>query len=568
VLVQRLGEGGFGEVWKARGAGGLAVALKFIRLGGKAGGAELRALEVMKDVRHANLLGVFGAWQQEGQLILAMELADGTLLDRLNAALKQGLPGIPLGELLEYMRDAARGLDHLNAIRIQHRDVKPQNLLLVGGSVKVGDFGLAKVLHHTLSGHTGAYTPAYVAPEFLSGQTSGQSDQYALAVSYCQLRGGRLPFEGHVTQVLTGHAMHPPDLTMLPESERPAAARALAKEPKERWPSCRAFVDALAAEVTPRLLPGPRASGRERGRGVRRAMLLLLLGLGLLGLALLVVGGRWSASGPNKDGGSPETKDDPPPRELTNTLGMKLVRIEPGTFRMGSPESDTDAGRGEKPQHEVRITRPFYMAVHPVTVGQFRQFVQQKKYVTEAERAGDPSTWDKPGWDQKDRHPVVFITWNDAVAFCEWLSKKEGRTYELPFEAEWEYACRAGTTTRYFFGDDADRLDECGWYNGNSGIRAQEVGTKKPNGWGLYDMHGNVWQWCADGTREYPKEVGESPIEDPKGQLDGPIRVLRGGSRNHLPRDCRAACRLVRNPDARHAIIGFRVVLRPGAGTP
>jgi serine/threonine protein kinase len=243
-LVQVLGRGGFGEVWKAAGPGGFAVALKFVRLEQPAVAVETRSLQLMKDIRHPNLLATFGTWQREGFLIIAMELADGTLLDRLREA---GAKGLPVEQLLEHMAEAAKGLDHLHSLGLQHRDIKPQNLLLAGGGVKVADFGLAKLLEHSLASNTGAMTPAYAAPEFLKGQTSVHSDQYSLAVSYCQLRGGRLPFTGDQAQILTGHLLRPPDLTMLPEAERPAVAKALAKKPDERWPSCRAFVQALAA---------------------------------------------------------------------------------------------------------------------------------------------------------------------------------------------------------------------------------------------------------------------------------------------------------------------------------
>ncbi len=256
-LVGLLGRGGFGEVWKARGPGGFHVALKFVRLGQRAGATELRALELMKDVRHPNLLPLFGAWQQGGLLILAMELADGTLLNRLLRAQADGHPGIPPDELLEHLRDAARGLDFLNDRRlaaegggeivgIQHKDVKPQNLLLVGGAVKVADFGLAKVLEHSVTAATGGLTPSYAAPEFFDNKATRWSDQYSLAVTYCQLRGGQLPYEGSALEVMAGHVMRPPDVSMLPEAERPAVARALAKKPEERWPSCRAFAEALA----------------------------------------------------------------------------------------------------------------------------------------------------------------------------------------------------------------------------------------------------------------------------------------------------------------------------------
>jgi formylglycine-generating enzyme required for sulfatase activity len=274
-LVAFLGRGGFGEVWKARGPGGYHVALKFIRLGQAAGDTELRALELMKEVRHAHLLTTFGAWQRDGMLITAMELTDGTLLDRLRRAQAEGQPGIPAPELLEYMREAAKGLDFLNefggpgrASGIQHKDVKPQNLLLVGATVKVGDFGLAKVLEHTATAASGSMTPAYAAPEFFNGQATRWSDQYCLAVAYCELRGGRLPFGGNQFQVMAGHTTRPPDLSMLPEAERPAVARALAKKPEERWPSCRAFAEALA-EAGNTALPTPTPNKADPDAGPR-----------------------------------------------------------------------------------------------------------------------------------------------------------------------------------------------------------------------------------------------------------------------------------------------------------
>ncbi|MCI0456207.1 MAG: protein kinase, partial [Gemmataceae bacterium] len=144
-LVRPLGKGGFGEVWEAVGPGGFPVALKFVRLAGKVAAVEMRSLELMKRLRHPNLLAQHGAWRSGDWLILAMELADRTLLDRLRQAIDvQGLPGIPLPELLHHMRGAAEGIDYLNRQGVQHRDIKPQNLLLVGGGVKVADFGLAK----------------------------------------------------------------------------------------------------------------------------------------------------------------------------------------------------------------------------------------------------------------------------------------------------------------------------------------------------------------------------------------------------------------------------------------
>jgi serine/threonine protein kinase len=254
-LMAKLGQGSFGEVWSAMAPGGFPVALKFVTLSGKAGEAELRSLQILRHIHHPNLLTVFGAWQAGPTLILAMEKGDRTLWDRFAEAHGQGLPGIPGTELLEYMREAAKGIDYLNAFRhnldgqqqvgIQHRDIKPRNILLVGGGVKVADFGLARLLERNVTGHTGSLTLYYAAPEFFQGQTSHASDQYSLAASYCHLRGGRPPFAGTSAQVTAGHMMQPPDLSMLPPAEQGPVARGLAKHPAHRWPNCQSFVEAL-----------------------------------------------------------------------------------------------------------------------------------------------------------------------------------------------------------------------------------------------------------------------------------------------------------------------------------
>ncbi|MBL8797585.1 MAG: protein kinase [Planctomycetia bacterium] len=245
VLVKKRGAGAFGQVWHARGPGGLDVALKFIRLDAQVFALELRSLEVMKKIRHPNLVSLFGAWHQDDWLILAMELCDGTLQDRLAEALGQDLPGIPLDELLNYMADAANGLDALNAKQVQHRDVKPANLLLLDSGVKVADFGLAKALEQTVASNSGAGTIAYLAPECFNGELTQQSDQYSLAVSYYHLRTGDLLFQGNQAQMMYAHLNLKPDLSRLPPTERFVLARALSKEPGERWRDCKAFVSEL-----------------------------------------------------------------------------------------------------------------------------------------------------------------------------------------------------------------------------------------------------------------------------------------------------------------------------------
>lgn len=308
-LEARAGGGGSGEVWRAIGPDGFPVALKFIPLEEEEGTlafqspgtSECRSLGLMRDIRHANLLPVFGAWRHHGMLIVGMELADRTLMDRCDEAIGQGFPGIPFPELIEYVEQAAQGIDFLNEpspafpgpekAGILHCDVKPQNLLLVGGTVKVSDFGLARPLDETLTGIEGL-TPAYAAPEFFQGRHSRHSDQYALALTYCRLRGGRLAFTGTQWEVILKHCLDAPDLTMLPAGEQPVVARALAKRPEERWPNCRAFVHELRARggarsrrrsrlpVQPIFLPLPSIRGRARSR---------LRWTGAAGLATLMV---------------------------------------------------------------------------------------------------------------------------------------------------------------------------------------------------------------------------------------------------------------------------------------
>ena len=274
---------------------------------------------------------------------------------------------------------------------------------------------------------------------------------------------------------------------------------------------------------------------------------------------------------------------------ITNSIGMKLALIPAGEFLMGSPETDKDAQPDEKPQHKVKITKPFYMGVHAVTVGQFRAFVKDTNYKTAAENASGawktitpggrvaPGTnkhnWANTGIEQTDDYPVVIVDYPDAEEFCKWLSKADGKSYRLPTEAEWEYACRGGTMTRWSSGDDREALVEYAniqydsfpkYARSNNPKAANDgwlfmapVGKFKPNPCGLYDMHGNVWQWCADWYAEdYYKESSEA---DPSGPAQGTIRVIRGGAWLRGPLDCRSANRFGLS-GATSLWVGFRVV--------
>ncbi|MCY2995664.1 MAG: formylglycine-generating enzyme family protein [Planctomycetota bacterium] len=296
------------------------------------------------------------------------------------------------------------------------------------------------------------------------------------------------------------------------------------------------------------------------------------------------------------------TAKTPLDKTLTNSIGMKLTVIPAGDFLMGSSASVEESMKAfqpyapvaesferEQPQHAVRISKPFYLGTYEVTLGQFRQFVEAIDYKTEAEKNGiggfgtdeqgkwlqrPEFTWRQPGFPQTDEHPVVNVSWNDAVAFCRWLSGKENQVYRLPTEAEWEYACRAGTTTRYHNGDDPEALPEVGniadaaikqkFSGWKDAIKANDgcvftapVGKFRPNAFGLYDMHGNAFEWCADwfDSRYYAK----SPATDPAGPASGMMRVIRGGCWSFKPFGSCSTSRLGNPPDSQASRVGFRV---------
>ena len=192
--------------------------------------------------------------------------------------------------------------------------------------------------------------------------------------------------------------------------------------------------------------------------------------------------------------------------------------------------------------HPLRISKPFLFGEYPVTNAEYERYLQAKP------KARRPRYWDDSQLNDPEQ-PVVGVSWEEAQAFCRWAG---GR---LPTEAEWEYACRSGSQREYCFGDNEVELGAYAWYRENSGGRPQRVGQKKPNAWGLHDMHGNVWEWCHDvyGRYEAAAQV------DPKGPVQGPMRVIRGGSWSSLARFVRAAGRGEHLPDFRYGNLGFRL---------
>jgi serine/threonine protein kinase len=261
-LIAPLGRGGFGEVWKCEAPGGLHKAIKFVApdpaLGGTAATHALRqeyeAFQQIKAIRHPFIIQLERVELQGGELIMVMELADAQLQDRRRECVEAGLPGIPRAELLGYFADAAEALDVIGAKHgLQHLDVKPANLFLIGGHVKVGDYGLVSRLEAgEASVTTRGLTPRYVAPELLDGHIDPRSDQYSLALVYQELLTGTYPYAGKTApQLMFQHITGTPDLSGLPECDRGPVRRALAKNPTDRFPSCVEFVRALMLAAAP-----------------------------------------------------------------------------------------------------------------------------------------------------------------------------------------------------------------------------------------------------------------------------------------------------------------------------
>jgi len=255
-LLERLGRGGFGEVWKAEAPGGLLKAIKFVfgdleSTTDKGGGAEqeFKALNRVKTVRHPFILSLERVDVIDGQLVIVMELADRNLMDRFREAHSQGLPGVPREELLRYMEEAAEALDLMNTeYQLQHLDIKPQNLFLVRNHVKVADFGLVKDMQGMSASVTGGVTPLYAAPETFEGRVSRYCDQYSLAIVYQELLTGVRPFDGaNARQLLLQHVQMAPDVSALPEEDQPHIARALSKKAEDRFPTCTDLIAALRA---------------------------------------------------------------------------------------------------------------------------------------------------------------------------------------------------------------------------------------------------------------------------------------------------------------------------------
>jgi formylglycine-generating enzyme required for sulfatase activity len=445
---------------------------------------------------------------------------------------------------------------------ILHRDFKPENILIGPDfTPKVTDFGIA--VDYASAGSltkTDQWlgTIGYVAPEQQYRlKVDERADQYSMAAVIYEVLTGQKPL---------GVFKSPSQLNKLLDFRiDEVLMRALQEDRDDRLATIQDFGTALDAALAP-----PPIVRRPRGRSAPLPLTFVSL------LAVFAI--TWWVMRQGDHGLAKGDSRTHAVTRWTNSLGMNFVWIPAGEFMMGSPESDPLTRPLEKRAHSVRITRPFYLSVHEVTVGQFREFIKATGYRTDAESRGrgghvydaerdellqDPHyLWCSPtaGKSAEDNEPVVQVSWNDAVAFCRWLSKREGRVYRLPTEAEWEYACRARSRGRWCMGDDVKDLGAFAWTETNSGLLAlphpHPVGRKAPNAFGLFDMHGNVWEWTQDRFAPYP----DGPEVDPVGPTIPIERVLRGGSweKGELMQT-RSGARRDSLPDYAYFAYGFRV---------
>ncbi|MBP3693597.1 MAG: SUMF1/EgtB/PvdO family nonheme iron enzyme, partial [Thermoguttaceae bacterium] len=483
---------------------------------------------------------------------LVMKYADGgTLADWFNA--QPGHEnGLPLETLLPIFRPLAEALDLAHRNGILHRDVKPQNIMFMGKTPVLIDFGIAarirpeNVTSNTQSfsrtdtmAHSSSGTPRYMAPEQMEGKSqNSRTDQYALAMTLYEMLTGSLPFSGGVVSIVLQKSRFDPQLPQFAPHVNAALARALSFNAADRFSTCAEFIDAL---TTPLPEPAPKSVPKTKASHLGVAVFLLLA----LFAGLIFI----SRSG--------ET--------VVRTAGERMVKtvdgIEyafrwcpPGSFLMGSPEDELGRYDNET-QHSVTLTQGFWMLETEVTQAMWESVMGNN-----------------PSYFKGAQNPVEQVSWTDCDSFCKKLSSKLGVEVSLPTEAQWEYACRAGTTTAYSFGSSASDLYRYGNYcdsSNTSGFSWQDkahndghdktapVKSYSPNAWGLYDMHGNVWEWCSDWHGSY----SESPTSDPTGPNSGSNRVNRGGGWDSNAEGSRSAYRDYCVPGFRYADLGFRIVL-------
>lgn len=514
----------------------------------------------------------------DGNYFLVMECVQGeTLFDWMRRKQHEGR--LTLKTALPVLRQIAAALDFAHERDIMHRDIKPDNvMLLLDGTVKVVDFGLASkirmsntYLFKIETGRSG--TRQYKSPEQWRGSPQGPAtDLYALAVLTYEMLDGRVPFDDEDPDKLCKKVLNQPPARLKGKSEaiNEIVARGLAKDPAQRYPSCMDFVVALDRALRWQIVIW-------LWRFTKRHWRIILPVLLLLGLLAFVKAKLGSKSAKNKryivsekmgtaDSWKNEKKT-PAPRKSAMSAVPEMVTVQAGNFWMGSEEAEAGRGKDET-QHHVALSKNFKIGRFEVTQKQYRTVMGE-----------NPSAF---AGEKRDDYPVECVSWEEAMAYCEKLTEQEreaghiekNEKYTLPTEAQWEYAARGGhlssNDSKYSGSNDLKRV---GWYDEGKNGSTHPVGMKTPNSLDVYDMSGNVWEWCLDvcdleedgsvksdtynKDKQYTDPCGKESIYDG----DTTYRVIRGGSWNDSNTFCRKAKRSCRKKSEKAPNIGLRIVL-------
>jgi eukaryotic-like serine/threonine-protein kinase len=554
-LREVLGQGGMGRVFRALDEGlrrevALKVMLPHVAADEALRRRFLREARATAALDHPNVVPVYHVDEAGSVPFFVMPLLCGeTLRARLTRERM-----LPVAEVLRIGRQTAEGLAHAHERGLIHRDVKPGNLWLEEGTgqVKILDFGLVRMDPESIAlTQTGMVlgTVGFMAPEQeMGGEVDHRCDLYSLGCVLYLLCTGRLAVHTHFR---APHVVN----ASVPRSLGEVIMRLLFPEPDERFPHAQEVAEALSAL-------------EQRGPRSEQGGLVSPVSRSTIGQSVSAAIDR-----PASLSAVSEARPVGWPLEFKNSIGMGFVLVEPGAFLMGSPR-DEEGRSDDETQHEVRINRPFWLGVCPVSQRQWKAVMGSNP--AHFSRTGDGKDRVKDVSDAElDLFPVESVSWEDAQDFLKGLTAqneeaRNGRQYRLPSEAQWEYACRGGHliqdlrdkhTSPFHFDQPTSSLHSTqANFNGNL-QRPCKVGSYKPNALGLFDMHGNVWEWCLDW---YDADYYEnSPPADPPGPGSGSFRVVRGGCWNLNGRYCRAAYRDWFTPSYRNFILGFRVAAVP-----
>jgi formylglycine-generating enzyme required for sulfatase activity len=545
--IKFLGEGGFGRTFQAidekrlntpcvikqflpqqTGSAALAKATELFQ-------QEAKRLQELG--KHPQIPDLEAFFPQDGRLYLVQDFIDGqNLLEEFEnqGRLKEPQIRIILTELLPV-------LQFIHDNQVIHRDIKPENIIRSkNGQLFLIDFGVSKETSGSILTRVGTVTgtPGYAPPEQFRGMVYHSSDLYSLAVTCVRLLTGHFQEADGADKLFDTRKMQWQwqKYVSLSQELTTILEKMLQDIPAHRYDSAKEVLAALANAKT-RVIP---TSQIQTSQNPLKQIFQFI---------------------------SPPTNPPKPPtninvninpqssftEDLGNGVKLEMIAIPGGTFLMGSPENESERRDDESPQHQVTVPS-FFMGKYPLTQAQYQAIMGNN-----------------PSYFKGNNRPVETVSWDDAVRFCQKLSQRTGKNYRLPSEAEWEYACRAGTKTPFSFGDNitTDLVN----YNGNYPYKSAPKGeyreqttdvgtfppTFPPNAFGLYDMHGNVWEWCED---DWHENYIDAPTDGSawNSQSGSNTKLLRGGSWNYYARDCRSAARGRYSRDFRLSLYGFRVV--------